>query len=178
MMGRLRAMRAPLKYVQGRDALLKFYEEMRYMGKRWLFVCSKSGYKACYEKLEKSFEGRDDYRRYEVFGGISSNGEINKMREIVREDNIDTVVAVGGGSAIDTAKATAYYEGKHICIIPTVVATDAPCTGLSVIYNDDHSFDKYLFYPTNPDAVICDTTIIANAPVKFLIAGMGEALGA
>ena len=63
MMGRLRAMRAPLKYVQGRDALLKFYEEMSYMGKRWLFVCSNSGYKACYDKLEKSFEGKDDYRR-------------------------------------------------------------------------------------------------------------------
>ena len=56
-------------------------------------------------------------------------------------------------------------------------ATDAPCTGLSVIYNDDHSFDKYLFYPTNPDAVMVDTTVIANAPVKFLIAGMGDALG-
>lgn len=176
-MGRLRAMRAPLKYVQGRDALLKFYEEMSYMGKRWLFVCSNSGYKACFAKVEKSFEGKEDYRRYEIFGGVSSNGEIEKMRKIVREDNIDTVVAVGGGSAIDTAKATAYYEGKHICIIPTVVATDAPCTGLSVIYNDDHSFDKYLFYPTNPDAVICDTTIIANSPVKFLIAGMGDALG-
>ena len=62
-------------------------------------------------------------------------------------------------------------------IIPTVAATDAPCTGLSVIYNDDHSFDKYLFYPTNPDAVMVDTTVIANAPVKFLIAGMGDALG-
>lgn len=177
MMGRLRAMRAPLKYVQGRDALLKFYEEMSYMGKRWLFVCSNSGYKACKDKVEKSFEGKEDYRRYEIFGGVSSNGEIEKMRKIVREDKIDTVVAVGGGSAIDTAKATAYYEGKHICIIPTVVATDAPCTGLSVIYNDDHSFDKYLFYPTNPDAVIVDTTIIANSPVKFLIAGMGDALG-
>ena len=32
MMGRLRAMREPLKYVQGRDALLKFHEEMGYMG--------------------------------------------------------------------------------------------------------------------------------------------------
>ena len=61
--------------------------------------------------------------------------------------------------------------------MPTVAATDAPCTGLSVIYNDDHSFDKYLFYPTNPDAVMVDTTVIANAPVKFLIAGMGDALG-
>lgn len=135
MMGRLRAMREPLKYVQGRDALLKFHEEMGYMGKRWLFVCSNSGYKACHDKIEKSFEGLDDYRRYEVFGGISSNGEINKMKAIVEQDNIDTVVAVGGGSAVDTAKATAYYSGKHIVIVPTVAATDAPCTGLSVIYN-------------------------------------------
>lgn len=150
MMERLRAMREPLKYVQGRDALLKFHEEMGYMGKRWLFVCSNSGYKACHDKIEKSFEGLDDYRRYEIFGGISSNGEINKMKAIVEQDNIDTVVAVGGGSAVDTAKATAYYSGKHIVIVPTVAATDAPCTGLSVIYNDDHSFDKYLFYPTNP----------------------------
>ena len=105
MMGRLRAMREPLKYVQGRDALLKFHEEMGYMGKRWLVVCSNSGYKACHYKIEKTFGDLDDYRRYEVFGGISSNGEINKRKAIVEADNIDTVVAVGGGSAVDTAKA-------------------------------------------------------------------------
>lgn len=91
MMGRLRAMREPLKYVQGRDALYKFHEEMGYMGKRWLFVCSNSGYKVCHEKIEKSFEGLDDYRRYEIFGGISSNGEIKKMEDIVKEDNIDQI---------------------------------------------------------------------------------------
>lgn len=177
MMERLRAMREPLKYVQGRDALLKFQEEMGYMGHRWLFVCSNSGYKACHDKIEKSFGDSDDYRRYEIFGGISSKGEIAKMEEIVKDDKIDVVVAAGGGSAVDTAKAIAYYTGKHIVIIPTVAATDAPCTGLSVIYNDDHSFDKYLFYPSNPDAVMVDTAVIANAPVKFLIAGMGDALG-
>ena len=177
MMARLRAMREPLKYVQGRDALLKFQEEMGYMGHRWLFVCSNSGYKACHDKIEKSFGDSDDYRLYEIFGGISSKGEIAKMEEIVKDDKIDVVVAAGGGSAVDTAKATAYYTGNHIVIIPTVAATDAPCTGLSVIYNDDHSFDKYLFYPSNPDAVMVDTAVIANAPVKFLIAGMGDALG-
>lgn len=32
------------------------------------------------------------------------------MREIVRNEKIDVVVGVGGGSAIDTSKATAYYE--------------------------------------------------------------------
>ena len=83
MMERLRAMREPLKYVQGRDALLNFQEEMGYMGHRWLFVCSNSGYKACHDKIEKSFGDSDDYRRYEIFGGISSKGEIAKMEEIV-----------------------------------------------------------------------------------------------
>ena len=173
----LRAMREPLKYVQGKGALLKFEEEMGYMGKRWLFVCSNSGYKACHDKIEQSFGDSDSYRRYEIFGGISSKGEIAKMQEIVEKDAIDAVVAVGGGSAVDTAKATAFYTGKHVVVIPTVAATDAPCTGLSVIYNDDGSFDKYLFYPTNPDAVMVDSQVIAEAPVSFLVAGMGDALG-
>lgn len=143
-------MRAPLKYVQSKNSLLLFYNEMGYMGKRWLFICSNSGYRNCHDKIEQSFAGQDD---------------------------IDVVVGVGGGAAIDTAKATAYYEGKRVISVPTVVATDAPCTGLSVIYNDDGSFDQYLFYPQNPDAVIVDTQVIANAPVKFLIDGMGDALG-
>ncbi|MDU4868302.1 glycerol dehydrogenase [Lancefieldella parvula] len=174
----LRAMREPLKYVQGKNACLEFEKEMGYMGKRFLFVCSNSGYKAAHDMIEQSFEGKDDYyRRYEIFGGISSNGEINRMKAIVEEDNIDVVVAIGGGSAVDTAKATAYYADKRTVILPTVAATDAPCTGLSVIYNDDGSFDKYLFYPQNPDAVMVDTQIIANAPVSFLVAGMGDALG-
>ncbi|MGN9235228.1 glycerol dehydrogenase [Atopobiaceae bacterium HCP3S3_D6] len=157
--------------------MLKFKEEMGYMGQRWLFICSKSGYKACHDQVEQSFGDGPEYRRWEVFGGISSKGEIEKMKQIVAEDKIDAVVACGGGSAVDTAKATAYYTGKHVVIIPTVAATDAPCTGLSVIYNDDASFDKYLFYPTNPDAVMVDSQVIANAPVRFLVAGMGDALG-
>ena len=102
---------------------------MKELGRKWLFVCSKSGYKACRDKIEKSFEGTDDERKYEIFGGISSVGEIERMRKIARDNAIEVVVGVGGGSAIDTAKATAYYEGLPVVIIPTVVATDAPCTG-------------------------------------------------
>lgn len=173
----LKLIRAPHKYVQGKGALNDFYNQTKDLGKRFLFICSNSGNKYCSGDIKNSFEDDNTYTRFEVFGGISSNGEIDKMREIVKDDNIDVVVALGGGSAIDTAKATAYFENKKIVIVPTVVATDAPCTGLSVIYNDDGTFDRYIFYPTNPDAVIVDTQVIANAPTKFLVAGMGDALG-
>lgn len=176
-MSQLKTMRSPQKYVQGKDALLSFAEETNFLGKKYLFVCSNSGYKACHDKLEQSFENSDTTRHYEVFGGISSVGEIEKMRSFVAAEGIDVIVGVGGGSAIDTAKATAYYEKLPVAIIPTVVATDAPCTGLSVIYNDDGSFNSYLFYPKNPEVVVVDSAIIANAPVSFLVSGMGDALG-
>jgi glycerol dehydrogenase len=170
-------MRAPRKYVQGEDSLYSFAKETIDFGKKFLFICSRSAYKTCSPKIEKSFEGIDSTRRYEVFGGKATVGEIEKMRSYVRSDGIDVVVGAGGGSAIDTAKATAFYEHKPVVIIPTVVATDAPCTGLSVIYNDDHTFNQYLFYPNNPDMVIIDSDVVAHAPTKFLVSGMGDALG-
>lgn len=170
-------MRAPSMYVQDPDCLLEFYSIVKDYGDRFLFVCSNSGMRAVRPKVEKSFEGTDAHARFEAFGGISSEGEIARMRQIVADDDIQVVVGVGGGSAIDTAKATAYYEHKPVVIVPTVAATDAPCTGLSVIYHDDGSFAEYLFYPKNPDVVIVDSRIIADAPTKFLVAGMGDALG-
>lgn len=176
-MASMKLFRAPLKYVQGKGALFNFYNETKDLGSSFLFICSNSGYNQCKGKIEKSFEGSDCKLHFEIFGGISSNGEIDRMRKIVRDENIQVVVGVGGGSAIDTAKATAYYEKRPVAIVPTVCATDAPCTGLSVIYNDDGTFDTYIFYPKNPEAVIVDSEIIANAPAKFLIAGMGDALG-
>ena len=62
-MARLRMMRAPQKYVQGKDSLFKFHEEMKDLGNKFLFVCSRSGYKMCHDKIEKSFEGTEDIRQ-------------------------------------------------------------------------------------------------------------------
>lgn len=176
-MSRMKLMRAPSKYVQGVDSLKSFYNESKEIGNNFLFICSNSGHKACFDKIEESFKNSEAKRTYEIFGGISSVGEIERFRKIVKEKNIDAVVGIGGGSAIDTAKACAYYEKLPIIIVPTVSATDAPCTGLSVIYENDGTFNSYLFYPKNPDFVIVDTKVIAESPVKFLIAGMGDALG-
>lgn len=173
----LKLMRAPRRYIQGENALDQFYDTVKDMGKSFLFVCSRSGERICRPKIEKSCAGKDVRLRFEVFGGVSSTGEIARMRKIIQEDDIDVVVGVGGGSAIDTAKPAAYYEGKKVISLPTVCATDAPCTGLSVLYEDDGTFKDYIFYPDNPDAVIVDSSVISKAPVRFLVSGMGDALG-
>lgn len=43
-------------------------------------------------------------------------------------------------------------------------------------YKEDGTFEKYLPLRSNPDMVIMDTEVIAKAPVRFLVAGIGDAL--
>ncbi|MDN6259912.1 MAG: glycerol dehydrogenase, partial [Corynebacterium sp.] len=59
---------------------------------------------------------------------------------------------------------------------PTAVSADAPTARVSVIYTEDGVFDSYLFYDRNPDLIAVDTRVIANAPVRTLRSGIGDAL--
>lgn len=70
----------------------------------------------------------------------------------------------------------AHYAQLPVVIIPTLASTDAPCTALSVIYNTDGSFNRYLFLPKNPDAVFADLSVLAAEPARFFAAGVGDGL--
>jgi glycerol dehydrogenase len=41
------------------------------------------------------------------------------------------------------------------------------------IATDDGVFEEYIFFPHNPDLVLVDTQLCANAPFRFLVSGMG-----
>lgn len=58
----------------------------------------------------------------------------------------------------------------------TFLESDAPCSRLSVVYTEDGQFDRYLPLTANPNIVVMDTEVIAKAPVRFLMAGIGDAL--
>lgn len=63
-----------------------------------------------------------------------------------------------------------------VVIVPTSASTDAPTSAMSVIYNERHEHDDVYYYIKSPDMVLVDSEIIANAPVRFLVSGMGDAL--
>ena len=66
--------------------------------------------------------------------------------------------------------------GLPVVNCPTVASSDAPCSALSVIYSDEGVFQEYRSYRKNPDLVLVDTEVIAQAPPRLLAAGMGDAL--
>src|ERR1700737_3480049 len=108
------------------------------------------------------------------FRGESSENEINRICEIGRDAGVNVVVGIGGGKTLDVAKAVGHRLGVNWAIIATLASTDAPTSALSVIYTDDGVFEKYAFYPKNPDLVVVDTEVRAQAPVRFLSAGIGD----
>ena len=94
----------------------------------------------------------------------------------LRPSWLTLIVGIGGGKTLDTAKSVASRLNIQVVIVPTIAASDAPCSALSVFYDNDGrvAFDEFLH--RNPDLVLVDTEIIAQAPSRFLAAGIGDAL--
>ena len=70
----------------------------------------------------------------ERFGGESSEEEIERLASVAKEQGYDVVVGMGGGKAIDTAKAVGYAVQARTAIVPTIASTDAPTSAVAVIY--------------------------------------------
>ncbi|MFW6137917.1 MAG: glycerol dehydrogenase [Spirochaetota bacterium] len=165
----------PGRYVQGKGAMNRLGEEMARFGDKALVICSPFIYNniwPCYqENIEKYIQ-----LRVEKFGGECSDEEIGRLAEQVKDHKSEVVAGAGGGKTMDTAKAVAFQAGLPAAVVPTIASTDAPCSALAVIYTPEGAFKKYLKLRRNPDLVLVDTQVIANAPVRFLVSGMGDAL--
>ena len=56
------------------------------------------------------------------------------------------IFGMGGGKALDTAKGAAERAGLPVFTFPTIAATCAATTALSVVYREDGNFDSFYFY--------------------------------
>lgn len=167
---------SPGKYVQGAGEMNKLGTYAKGYGKKALILISDGGKKRIGSVIEESFVDADCQFVFESFNGECSKKEINRLTEVMKANNCDLIIGVGGGKIFDTAKAVAYYLSTPVVICPTIASTDAPCSALSVIYTEEGVFEEYLFLPANPNLVLMDTDIIAKSPVRLTVAGIGDAL--
>ncbi|MBC7002421.1 glycerol dehydrogenase [Photobacterium sp. BZF1] len=164
----------PGRYVQGKDARQQLGAELARFGQKGLVICDPF----VHDTLMGEFEPYLDGVEVEIvkFTGECSDEEIARLVSLLQGFGGEFVVGLGGGKTIDTAKATAFEAKVPVAVVPTLAASDAPCSALSVIYTQEGEFKRYLLLPQNPNLVLVDTQIIAKAPVRLLVAGMGDAL--
>lgn len=167
---------SPSKYVQGPGELTRLGEYAKAYGDHALVVISEGGLRRSGDVITASLETAGVAHTYDNFNGECSQAEIDRLVEVFRASGADFVVGVGGGKIFDTAKAVAAAVDVPVVIVPTIAATDAPCSALSVIYTDDGQFKEYQFFKQNPNLVLMDTDVISKSPVRLTVSGMGDAL--
>ncbi|MBM4254226.1 MAG: glycerol dehydrogenase [Deltaproteobacteria bacterium] len=167
---------SPSKYIQGPGELSHIAAHAAKLGRKALVVISVSGQQRFHAELTTRQAGDDAQLLFGAFQGECSKKEIKRLELAARDQGCDIVIGVGGGKALDTAKCVAHFAKLPCIVAPTIASTDAPCSSLSVIYSDQGAFEEYIHFDRNPDLVIVDTQAIAQAPTRFLIAGMGDAL--
>ncbi|MCF8069556.1 MAG: glycerol dehydrogenase [Desulfobacterales bacterium] len=167
---------APGTYIQGPDSISSIGKYVSDLGNKPLILGGKTAWSVCSDAISKSFDEKGIVFHQEIFGGECCDDEIKRLTDICQGSELDVVIAIGGGKSIDTGKVIAHEINIPIIVVPTTAATDAPCSREAVIYTADGVFEKEIVLKRNPDCVLVDSKIIANAPPVFLVSGMGDAL--
>ncbi|RQW62343.1 iron-containing alcohol dehydrogenase family protein [Vibrio viridaestus] len=113
---------------------------------------------------------------YHWFGGEVSPVNIANMVSEAQNQSADMIFAVGGGKAIDAAKAAADRLSLPVVAIPTIAATCAAVSAVSIMYDEDGHYDNMAHLKKAPNVVVIDGEIIARSPVRWLAAGLGDTL--
>lgn len=185
---------SPQRYVQGPDALSQIGAQLSiFRINNPLIMASPSALKACRDTITKSLDSSSIGYAFIEFKRECTFEEIHRIKDACLDGKHDAIISCGGGKAMDTGRAAAagfaidvgasppeIYNplgaDVHCIQVPTVAASDAATASCSVIYNAQGVQETLVLMQINPAMVLVDTRIISQAPVRTLVAGMGDAL--
>lgn len=172
-------------------------EEMKRVGKRVLLAYGGGSLKrtGLYNKIKTWLE--ESGKEVVDFGGIMSNPTYAKVKEgarIVREEHIDFILAVGGGSVIDCCKIVSsqakmdvdawddWYVGHNLPkeFVPMGAVVTASGTGAeqnngAVITNEEKKLKQPLFGAYHSFAIL-DSDLTKTLPMKQVVSGAFDTL--
>jgi glycerol dehydrogenase len=166
----------PARYVQGYGVLDQLGVELNTMGERPFILVDRYIWGLYQEDFTHSLEKAISKYEICIFEGECCHEEIHRTAKQGREKLCDVVVGIGGGKTLDTAKAVSHELNKPMVMVPTTASNDAPTSRLVVVYTSEGKLEEVLALAANPQLVLVDTKVIAAAPVRFLVAGIGDAL--
>ncbi len=172
----IKIMIAPNRYIQGPRVLKETGKHIVHLGSKVYFIGGPTALSIVKDQVCASLNENSMEYQFEAFSGECTRASAAQLSEEARRFGPDVVAGVGGGRAIDTAKAVSHELGSALVTVPTVASSDAPCSALCVQFKENHMLDRFLILRRNPDVVLVDSQVIAEAPTRYFVAGMGDAL--
>lgn len=184
----------PTKLYFGEKAIENLSKELENYGNKVMLVYGGGSIKrnGIYEAVKKELEKAG--KTVVELGGVMPNPTIDKVREgmrMAKEEAVDFILAVGGGSTIDYCKAVAgstyceadpweYYFnewGEMTCrwipvgCVLTMAGTGSEMNSGSVISNHSENRKKF-YYFRNPDFAILNPVYTYTVPQYQTVAGI------
>ena len=94
-------------------------------------------------------------------------------RQLAELPDCDTVIAIGGGQAIDLGKFFSWKKGLRLITVPTILSVDAFVTPAAAI-RKNHQVEYV--GTSSPDPLVIDYDLLRSAPNELNIAGVGDLL--
>ena len=167
-----------VNYTIGEDAYDAVGQVCGAYGKRILLIGGKKAMEAAGSLLEEALKETGlVIADRGVFGEDCTSASMKQWADYAAACGADMIFGMGGGKALDTAKGAADLAGLPVFTFPTIAATCAATTALSVVYREDGNFERFAFFEKPARHCFINTRVIADAPWEYLRAGMGDTMG-
>ena len=172
----VKSLLAPAKYYQGTAILSDAYRYVAHIGRNFVIIADDKVTDIISNRINTGFKNAGSECRFMRFNGESTLKEVKRLAsKVSNEEGCDGIIGAGGGKTLDTAKLVGNMCGLPVVSVPTIASNDSACSCMASIYSESGSFQKIERVKENPKVVLVDTEIISKAPMRFFIAGMGEA---
>jgi glycerol dehydrogenase len=168
--------RTPKHYVNEPNALQKVGEYVKQYGPTAFILGGETALQVASKELLRSLDESSVTYYVEEFKGFPTVEFAEKLANTVRGVGASTLIAVGGGRVTDTAKQAGYIAELPVVAVPTIAATCAPFAACTILYNNEGTLIGFDLPDNSPIAVFADTQIIAQAPLRYLRAGIADTI--
>ena len=165
---------APAHVIRGQAALAAATEYIVKLGQRPLVIGGEQSLKL--SQLQILFNRSELTIEQAQYTPDCCQSTLDRLIQAVSTHQADLIIGVGGGKCLDTAKLVAHRCQLPIVTIPTSGATCAAWTALSNIYSESGAFLSDVSLPKCPDLLVLDYDVVATAPSRTLVAGIGDAI--